>query len=271
MTTAHAAQPLPPDYLENHLIWVDPIQIVPFGFHAKPPLSSPWMSMVGQSANTYILYTVHFSVCSLIEYSVEAGLLGECFRIGTPSVKVFYILLFIFLYLVYSMGRSIVDKTILFQCKGFHVLLKLMVALKITGWCMLQGCWLSIYSMDHCSWGSASPAGLSREPSDLSGPDPDSHSWLSCKVPPWVSIVRQSACTYILYTVHFSVCSLIEYSVSFIILPIIVIAVFIILEMYSRYFDPVTGKSDNIKLITHLHLRVDKHHTSQESSTSVLV
>jgi hypothetical protein len=53
------------------------------------------MSIVGQSASTYILYSVHFYVCSLIEYSVEGGLLGECFRIGTPNAKVFDILLFI--------------------------------------------------------------------------------------------------------------------------------------------------------------------------------
>ncbi len=42
--------------------------------------------------------------------------------------------------------------------------------------------------------------------------------------------------------------------------PIIIIAVFLILEMYCRYFDPVTGKS-----VTTTAQRISKHHKTQNT------
>jgi hypothetical protein len=43
-------------------------------------------------------------------------------------------------------GQSTVDSNGIFQCEGSQVLLKLLLGLKSTGWCMLER-WLTIYSV----------------------------------------------------------------------------------------------------------------------------
>ncbi len=47
----------PSDYLKNHLIWVDSIQIVPLGLHVEFSLSSPWDSFLGRSLRIHIYCT----------------------------------------------------------------------------------------------------------------------------------------------------------------------------------------------------------------------
>jgi hypothetical protein len=106
---------------------------------------------------------------------------------------------------------------------------------------------------------------ISQEPSDLSGLDLDSPSSIACKSPLsslWDSIVGQSLHIYIPYTINF--CLITDCIYFFHDFPIITYycqCYFLILEMCSRYFDPV-----NIK-----HLWVIKHHNAWDSPTSVLV
>jgi hypothetical protein len=129
---------------------------------------------------------------------------------------------------------------------------------------------LGVLEPDDPPWAAFShhslPTWLSLKLSGLSGLNPDSLPWLSHKVPlspPYINLYN-GLC--FLYFLHWSHCAFLIFGCyltlfrQFYYCPIIIIAVFLILDMSWRYFDPVTGKP-----VTTTAQRISKHHKTQNT------